>query len=142
MKGLGAIIALLIFASSEGWGDTVVATRTLRAQTVLTSRDVSVIEGSDVGAVSDPLEVLGLETRVALYSGTPIRLDLLRIPATVQRNQLIGLLYQSGGLVIRTEGRALERAAPGDVIRVMNQSSKSVLRARILESGEALVSSQ
>lgn len=142
MKGLGLFIALLVFASSEAWSDTVVAARTLRAQTVLTPRDLSVVEGAAIGTASEPLEVLGLETRVAVYAGTPIRFDLLRQPATVQRNQLLGLVYQSGSLVIRAEGRALERGAPGDVIRVMNQTSKSVLRAQILDSGEALVRSQ
>lgn len=109
---------------------------------MLTPRDLSVVEGTAIGTASEPLEVLGLETRVAVYAGTPIRFDLLRQPATVQRNQLLGLVYQSGSLVIRAEGRALERGAPGDVIRVMNQTSKSVLRAQILDSGEALVRSQ
>lgn len=139
MKGFGLLLALLVFAGSALQGETVVATRTLRAQTVLTLRDLSVVDGTAAGTASDPMEVLGLETRLAVYAGTPLRLDLLRQPATVRRNQLLGLVYQSGSLVIRADGRALERGAPGDVIKVMNQSSKSVLRARILDSGEALV---
>ena len=139
MKGFGLLLALLVFAGSALQGETVVATRTLRAQTVLTPGDLSVVDGTTAGTASDPMEVLGLETRVAIYAGTPLRLDLLRQPATVRRNQLLGLVYQSGSLVIRADGRALERGAPGDVIKVMNQSSKSVLRARILDSGEALV---
>jgi len=41
--------------------------------------------------------------------------------------------------VISTEGRALDRAGPGDFIRVMNLTSRATVTARVDGSGTAHV---
>ena len=83
------------------------------------------------GAAAALSDVVGLETAVVLYSGRPVPLDALREPAMVERNDLISLIYSANGLEIRTEGRALERAALGKRIRAMNLPNLLTL-ARIL----------
>ncbi|MEO0929447.1 MAG: flagellar basal body P-ring formation chaperone FlgA [Pseudomonadota bacterium] len=119
--------------------DTVVATRTIPAQAIIMAEDV-ILNGSDVpGSVSDPDDIIGMEARVALFAGRPIRPQDVGFPAIVERNQIIALFYQRGGLVISTEGRALGRAGPGDVIRVMNISSRSTVTARIGADGAGYV---
>ena len=57
----------------------------------------------------------------------------------VDRNEVIPLIYSSGGLTISTEGRALGRAGPGEIIRVMNLSSRTTVTARIDQNGAAHV---
>lgn len=119
--------------------DTVVATRTIPAQAIIMAEDV-ILNGSNVpGSVSDPDDIIGMEARVALFAGRPIRPQDVGFPAIVERNQIIALFYQRGGLVISTEGRALGRAGPGDVIRVMNISSRSTVTARIGADGAGYV---
>ena len=106
---------------------------------MLTSDDLLLREGNTPGGLTDPADVIGLEARVALFAGRPIRQADLGIPAVVERNQIISLIYDGAGLYIKTEGRALDRAGPGELIRVMNLQSRSTVTARIDESGSAYV---
>jgi flagella basal body P-ring formation protein FlgA len=92
------------------------------------------------GAVADPAEIVGLEARVALYPGRPIRPGDVGLPAVVERNQVVPLIFQRGTLLITAEGRALDRAGPGDVIRVMNVASRTTVSARVGADGAAYVS--
>jgi len=129
----------LIFMVGTASADTVVATRTLPATTLIGPGDV-VLQGIDVPGAVDRLEMaIGMEAKVALYAGRPIALSNLRFPAIVDRNQIIPLIYQTGSLHIATEGRALDRAGPGDVIRVMNLASRNTVVAKIGIDGAAHV---
>ncbi|WP_296426013.1 flagellar basal body P-ring formation chaperone FlgA [Yoonia sp.] len=134
-------LAVMLCAVGPGaMADTVVAARTIPAQTMIMLEDVMIHDRSVPGSVEDPAEIVGMEARVALYAGRPIRPGDVGFPAIVERNQIIPLYYQSNGLVISTEGRALGRAGPGDMIRVMNSASRSTVTARIGADGAAYVS--
>jgi flagella basal body P-ring formation protein FlgA len=119
--------------------DSVVATRTIRARTVVASGDLTLVEAGLPGALTDPAQAVGLEARVAIYAGRPVRPGDLLPPTLVDRNQLVTLVYLSGGLAISTEGRALGRGAAGDEIRVMNLGSRSTVTGRIGPDGIVLV---
>ena len=119
--------------------DTIVAARTIPANTLIGPGDVLVNAQTVPGGVSDPAVIIGKEARVALYAGRPIRAADVGFPAVVERNQIIALHYQNNGLVISTDGRALGRAGPGDIIRVMNISSRTTVTAQIGADGAAYV---
>lgn len=119
--------------------DTVVAARTIPALTLIGPSDVLISDGDVPGSAQDVSEVVGMEARVALYAGRPIRPGDVGSPAIVERNQIITLHYQNHGLMISTEGRALGRAGPGDLVRVMNLSSRSTVTAKIGADGAAYV---
>ncbi|PTV95174.1 flagella basal body P-ring formation protein FlgA [Rhodobacter aestuarii] len=139
-------IALALLASftlgTVAEAGSVVALRTLRAQSVISPEDVTLAEETIPGAIGDLDQVIGLETRVAIYPGRPIQAGDLTPPAVVERNQMISLAYQRRGLSIMTEGRTLDRGAIGDSIRVMNVTSKSTVFATIGADGVAYVQSQ
>ncbi len=118
---------------------TVVAARTIPAKSVIGPDDLLLREIATLGAVRDPDQIIGMEARVALYAGRPIRSADIGPPAVVERNQIVTLIYARNGLVIRTEGRALDRAGPGDLIRIMNVMSRQTVRALIDEGGIAHV---
>jgi flagella basal body P-ring formation protein FlgA len=132
------IIGLCILACPAA-AETVVAARTIPPHTTIMLEDIMINSRSIPGGITDPTEIIGMEARVALYAGRPIRPGDLGFPAVVERNQIIPLLYQQNGVVITTEGRALDRAGPGDVIRVMNVSSRSTVTARIGVDGAGYV---
>ena len=132
-----AIIFSLL--GSAALADTVVAARTIPAQTLIAAEDLLLRDQSIPGAINDPQFVIGMEARVALYAGRPIRSGDIGFPAVVERNAIITLHYQRGGLMISTEGRALGRAGPGEIIRVMNLSSRSTVSARIGADGAGYV---
>lgn len=133
------LIAILCMMASPPLADTVVAARTIPAHTTIMPEDIAHDTRDIPGAVTDPSQIVGMEARVALFAGRPIRPGDVGFPAVVERNQIIPLLYDRNGLVISTEGRALGRAGPGDLIRVMNISSRSTVTARIGADGAGYV---
>lgn len=132
-------IPLLLILVHPARAETLVAARTLRAQTVLGPDDVVLAEGMLPGTASDPAEVIGLETRVAIYQGRPIRSADLGPPAIVDRNQAVILTYAAGALSITAEGRALARGGVGDRIRVMNIASRTTVSGVVTGDGTVLV---
>ena len=136
------MIRALVFLAMAGpvAADTVVATRTIRPQSVLTLADLALQEGDMPGAFDRPEALIGQETRVVLYAGRPVLPEDVGPPAIVERNQIVTLAYDRAGLSIRVEGRSLARAAVGETVRVMNLSSRSTLSGRVQADGTVLVS--
>ena len=130
---------LCIGFALPSWSDTIVAARTIRPQTILTLSDMAIKSGKVPGGVEDPAALVGLETRVALYAGRPIRMNDVGPPALVERNQIVPLVFNSNGISILTEGRVLDRAAPGEFVRVMNLSSRSTVSGKVMPDGSVAV---
>ncbi|AZL61147.1 flagellar basal body P-ring formation protein FlgA [Tabrizicola piscis] len=130
------VLALL---ASPSFAESVVATRTLRPNTVIGPEDLTVVDASLPGALTDPAAALGLETRVAIYAGRPILPANLGTPTLVQRNQLVTLIYLAGGLAISTDGRALARGSAGETVRVINIASRTTVSGRIGPDGAVYV---
>lgn len=114
--------------------------RTIPPQTIIVVEDLALDDADIPGSVVDPAQIVGLEARVALYAGRPIRLQDVGPAAVVERNAIVPLIFQAGALLITAEGRALDRAGPGDVVRVMNLASRTTVTARIGMDGAAYVS--
>ena len=130
---------ILLLTVQPALADSVVATRTIRAQTVVGPDDLTLVAADLPGSVTDPQLAIGLEARVAIYAGKPVRLADLGPPTLVERNQIVPLIYLSGGLAISTEGRALARGAAGEVIRIMNLGSRTTVSGRIGPDGAVYV---
>jgi flagella basal body P-ring formation protein FlgA len=127
------VIGLLL--APAAWADSVVAARTIRSQAILTPADVSMVSADLPGALSDPNRVVGMEARVVLYAGRPIRHEDIGPPAIVERKQIVVVHYRQGPLNISMEGRALARAGAGDRLRVMNLESRNSVTGTVAEDG-------
>lgn len=138
--GLGVACLCLGLTAGPVWAETVVAKRTIRSQAVLAADDIDLRSGVHPGAAARADQVVGLETRVILYAGRPILLSQLAPPALVERNAPVRMIYETAGLRIVTEGRALGRAGLGEMVRVMNLASRSTLTARVTGPGDVVVS--
>ncbi|MGJ8617928.1 MAG: flagellar basal body P-ring formation chaperone FlgA [Sulfitobacter sp.] len=117
------------------FADTVVPARTIRANAIITETDITVISSAVPNGYTRPIDVIGQEARVVLYPGRPILVDDIGPPAIVTRNQLVRVQFLGNGLSIVTEGRALERGAVGDNVRIMNLSSRATLFGQVQEDG-------
>ncbi|MDE4172950.1 flagellar basal body P-ring formation chaperone FlgA [Phaeobacter sp. PT47_59] len=137
MKLKLALLAALIAQSAAA--DVLVPVRTIRPKEILTAHDLALKPGEVLGALSDPSEVVGLEARVALYPGRPLRPGDIGPPAIIERNDLVILTFRQGGLTISAEGRALGRGSEGELIRVMNLASRSTVTGRIAADGSVEV---
>jgi len=131
---------VLCLCPAPALADVVIATRSLPARETIAATDITVVEAEIPGAARSAAEVVGLELRVAVPAGRPLRLDDLLRPAAVERNQIVALLYGSGGMQIRLEGRSLGRAAHGEVVRVMNLQSRSIVSGLVTGDGSVQVS--
>jgi len=120
-------------------GGTVVATQLVRPQAILRPADLALAAGGPAGGYTDPAQLVGLEARVALYPGRPIRSGDVGPPALVERNGLVELVFVRGGLTILAEGRALGRAGFGETVRAMNLASRNTVSGRVGADGRVHV---
>jgi len=137
MRVFFAITALLLPLAATA--ETLVAARTIRSQAILTASDFTVIAKTIPGALEFADEAIGMETRVVLYSGRPIRRDDVGPPAIIERNQVVTLLFRRGGLTIAADARALGRAGVGDRLRLINLTSRSTISGTVQADGTVTV---
>ncbi|MFD3188822.1 flagellar basal body P-ring formation chaperone FlgA [Sedimentitalea sp. HM32M-2] len=129
------IALLLLIAAPELSADILVPTRTIRAKEIIAAEDLIPKNVEVAGALSAASDLVGQEARVALYPGRPVRPGDVGPPAIVSRNDTVSLVFLQGGLRIETEGRSLGRGAAGEVIRVMNLSSRATVSGRVQSDG-------
>ncbi len=130
------LLICLMGAPLAALADIVVPTRTIRAKEVISAADLELKATDLPGAISDPGALIGLEARIALYPGRPVRAVDVGPPAIVDRNDLVVLVFNRQPLSITTEGRALGRGAVGERIRVMNLSSRTTVTGLIRPDGQ------
>jgi flagella basal body P-ring formation protein FlgA len=109
--------------------------RAIRSQSLIGAGDVALSEETVPGAVAELAAVVGREARVTLYPGRPILSEQIGAPALVERNQIVRMHYVQGPLSIVTEGRALERAGSGEMLRVMNLASRQIVTGSVAADG-------
>lgn len=126
MRSLYLSFLAVAFIAGPAVASDVFAKRTLRVGTIVESSDLQVRGDDDQKLVS---EMVGLELRRAVYAGHRVTKAHLGPPTLVRRNEVVAMTYRSGALGIRTEGRALTRGGHGEMVDVMNLSSRMTVRA-------------
>lgn len=139
MRSVVAITAAMLCGSGAS-AESLVAAQTLGPQHVIGPRDVVFVDRTFPGAVSDIDSVLGRETIRVVYAGQPVRLQDTRPPALINRNQIVVLIFENNGLRILAEGRSLARGAEGEIVDVMNLSSRSKITGVVTATGQVRVS--
>lgn len=84
--------------------------------------------------IVDPAQLKGVIASNRIALGAPIRSDLLRAVALVQRGQYVKIISQGAGFVVSAEGKALTDAAVGAIVQVKIPGG-SVLSGIVLPSG-------
>lgn len=118
-------VAMAMLLAAPAWAQPPVANQTLPAGAIISDADIT----------GDGAGVVGMQTRVAIYAGRPIPATALRTPVVVSRNQITRITYSAGPLTIETEVRTLAEGAEGQVIRVMNTTSRNIISARVNPDG-------
>ena len=60
-------------------------------------------------------------------------------PLLVTRNSSVTMEYAQGRLTIQTEGRALSQGHAGELVRIMNLNSKSIVAATVIGPSKVIV---
>lgn len=139
MRHLTLSVFVLTLLANATFADVLVPARTIRAKSIIMYEDLVVKSTSAAGAITSYEMLVGKEAKVALYAGRPIRPQDIGPPAIVDRNQIVKIVYAGPVLTISTEGRALDRAAVGERIRVMNLSSKTTIFGTISPDGSVII---
>jgi len=84
-------------------------------------------------------DVVGRQLRRPIGTDMPFATVDLVAPVVVAKNQLVLMLLEAPGLALTAQGRALEAAAVGDVVQVMNLASRQVVEAEAIGPGRVRV---
>lgn len=144
--GAGAVLAiaaltaaLATIAPTGAQAASLVAARAIPSGAVISRADLAVSRMSHVGGISDFDDAIGQEAKLTIYPGGAVLAANLRPPALVDRNDLVEMTFNRGPLSIRAEGRALDRGALGERVRVMNLSSRAIVTGVVAAAGAVSV---
>lgn len=133
-----------LLATSAGavFGESLTTSRLVRPNSIIGPADLEILSLEVPGALGADADIIGLEARITLYPGRPILAGHVGPPALIERNQPVVVFFQNGGLTIATDGRALSRGAQGDIVRVMNLSSRHTVSGKVQSDGSVVVLSR
>ncbi|MBY0335642.1 MAG: flagellar basal body P-ring formation chaperone FlgA, partial [Acetobacteraceae bacterium] len=121
----------------------VLATRRLALGEVVGANDVRLArlraERARPGQAQQVEQVVGQELRRPMAAEQPFALLDLGPPAIVQKNALVTLLLDAPGIQLTAQGRALEAAARGATVPVMNLASRSIVEGVAVAPGRVRV---
>ena len=127
-----------VTAEIEVSEEVVVSNRSLKRFEVIGKEDVRLerinLAGLSPGFITDPGEVTGKRTTRAVEAGIPLRTAFLEMPPLVKRGDLVTIVAESAALRITTQGVVTESGCEGDMVKVINTSSRKELYARVLDA--------
>ena len=92
--------------------------------------------------VLEKSQLIGLSAKRGISASRAIRQDELAKPTVVKKGDRIALHFSSNGLLIKTVGEALQDGGVGELIRVKNPDSSTILQAVVSGAGSATVDGQ
>ena len=122
----------------------VAAKTTIAKGAILRTKDVVLklvkSKGRPLRAMISIGDLIGLSAKRTLTAGKLINPADLESPTLIKKNQLVTILLEVPGLIIRAEGKALADASKGQAVKVLNTQSKRIIHATAIASGLVSVS--
>lgn len=84
-------------------------------------------------------QVAGKVTNRTLLAGRVIYVSGLREPYTVERGKAVRIVYTNGTLMITAGGSPLDNAAVGDLIRIRNTDTGTIVSGTVMADGTVSV---
>jgi len=85
--------------------------------------------------------LIGLTPRRGLRAGSPVQLSAVQRPILVAKGSLVTMILRAPKMLLTAQGKALENGADGDIIRITNSHSKTIIEAEVIASGRVAVRS-
>lgn len=89
--------------------------------------------------VTTSSKIIGLTSTKNLRTGSFLRTSNLETPKMITKNQLVTVLFKKAGLIVKTQGKALDGGAKGEAISVMNVHSKRIVHGIIQSPGLVVI---
>jgi len=123
-----------------------VANRGMSRGTLLTEKDISWVSVKDANLAADVVtsesDIIGHVTRHTIRPGQIFRNHNVERPTVVARGALITIVWDVPMMSLSTQGKASEAGGIGDVIRVINTSSKTAVFAEVIGPQKVRVTSR
>lgn len=149
-KGSGSRITLRARCSSPLWqlfvaaeikqfGLAVVAKSSLPRGTYISIQDIKIKE-VDLTSLRSPYftdtnAILGWTSKRSIAADTVITATMLKPPLAVSKGDALIIEAKRNGVSIRTSGTALENGSLGEQIKVRNDRSGFVIKAKVIQAG-------
>ncbi len=113
-----------------------------------------IIDAADIGwvevragrlrpdAILDASSLVGMQAKRALRPNEALRAYDVKQVAAIEKGALITVVYEQAGLTLTVQARALEEAAKGESLRVVNMQSNRTIEAVASGPGKAVVGPQ
>lgn len=112
---------------------------TLPAGTILSPADIDMrkvpLRFAESGGFADMHHLLGKELQRPSRAGMPLRVSDVAEPLTIKRNEFVTFYYRSGPLTVSIKGQALNNAAEGEPVAVLNLVSKKIIHGVAVAGG-------
>ena len=119
--------------------EAAVPTRAINRGDVLKASDFAIERRPRSEFTSEPpasaAEIAGLAARRALRIGQPLRNADLMKPEIVKKNDMVMLHYAVPGIVLTMRGQAQDSGTEGDIVNVLNVTSKRVIQGVVVGPG-------
>lgn len=90
-------------------------------------------------APRDADAVIGMAARRPLREGSAVAAHDVAAPVVVRSGEMITVSFDSGGVSLSLQGKALAAGGVGETVNVENTTSKKIIQAVITGPGEAVV---
>ena len=125
------------------YGKVLVASHQLQKGSVLTAADLKLAKNNlanlTYGYYENPKNGIGMKLKRRVSAGTVLTPAMLKKPRIITRGQKVTIMAQSGSMLVRMKGKALDNGAIGDRIKVINIKSRKKLEGIITLAGEVKV---
>ena len=123
-----------------------VANRGMPRGTLLTDGDISWVTVNDTNlaadVVTDETDIIGFVTRHTIRPGQILRSHNVERPKVIARGALVTIVWDVPMMSLSTQGQASQAGGIGDIIRVVNTSSKTAIFAEVVGPQKVRVTSQ
>lgn len=127
----------LTSAQVDHWQEIPVLSRTVERGMVIGPHDLQMVRlnlkdyGDDV--VTSAEEAIGYRAKSRLSAGEAIRRAMIDIPPVIEKGSRITMIYSGEGISATARGIALENGFSNGQITVQNDSSRKMVRARVVD---------
>ena len=120
---------------SNNGANIVKLSRSLRRGEVITKDDLVLVSSPNhrlVGYFEKLDDVIGRKVNRSLSVNQAVRNRHLEMDWLVEKDQIVTIETQIGGVTVAGSGLALDNAQMGDLLKVLNQSSKVIVEGRVV----------
>lgn len=115
-----------------------IATKRIAPGALISEEDIEWKErtvAANDDAITDPQQLVGRRSVAMIAAGEPIRTKYLGASNGIVRNQAVSMIIRTGNIFIRTQGKAMADAAPGETLQVLRTGGNTTILCKALGNG-------